>query len=110
MPAPGVYGDPSDSFVFVANDGVLDSPPIVCAVATVPPPWIQNATISNGPPASVTLAFSAISNAAYSVWRSTDLVSWTFLGAAVQTAPGQFSFTDNTISNSPVRFYRIRNP
>ena len=110
MPAPGVYGDPSDSFAFVANDGVLDSAPVTCQVATVPTPLIQSATVSNGPPASVALAFSAISNASYSVWRSTNLTTWTSLGAAVQTVPGQFTFTDNTISNTPFRFYRIRSP
>lgn len=100
----------ADSFGFVANDALLDSTPVTCSISTVPPPWIQGASVSNGPPASATLSFLAISNATFSVWRSTDLVSWTSLGAAVQIAPGQFTFTDTTISNAPVRFYRIRCP
>jgi uncharacterized delta-60 repeat protein len=38
------------------------------------------------------------------------LSNWTVLGSAVEFSPGQYRFTDNSATNFPRRFYRIRSP
>jgi hypothetical protein len=53
------------------------------------------------------LTFIGYSNINYCVWVSTDLHAWQYLGPAVQTTPGVFSFLDKSATNLPLRFYRI---
>jgi len=38
------------------------------------------------------------------------LTNWTVLGVTTEAAPGQFQFIDQTASNAPVRYYRVRSP
>jgi len=110
VPKPNVFASPYDTFTFVANDGELDATPTYTLSILPPPPPLIHAALSNVPPVSFVLGFAGISNANYSVWRSTDLNSWTFLGVPSEILPGQFSFTDSTISDSPIGFYRVRFP
>lgn len=58
----------------------------------------------------VELNFGANANAGYSVWSSTNLVTWQWDGTASQAGPGQFEFLDQLATNSPCRFYRITSP
>ncbi len=110
VPQPDAYGNPYDTFDMVANDGELDTAPASWTVSIVPPPLIQTAAITNGPPLGFVLGFTGLSNTSYSVWYSVTLNSWTYLGQAPQVSPGQFSYTDYTITNSSARFYRLRSP
>lgn len=112
VPAPNDYGSPYDSFSFVANDGELDSVLITYTISIPAPPQprIEVAFVTNAPAPAFVLGLPGISNVAYSVWRSDDLNSWIYLGAATQAVNGQFYFSDSTISNSPTRFYRIQSP
>jgi len=111
VPDMNVFASPYDTFGFVANDGELETP-VSYTVSILPPPrpFIHRAAFSNTPSASYALGFAGVSNATYSVWRSIDLSSWTFLGMATELSAAQFSFTDNTVSNSPIGFYRISFP
>ncbi len=45
---------------------------------------------------------------AYNVFASTNLVDWQSIGAATQTSPGLFQFTDSSASNITRRFYQLR--
>jgi hypothetical protein len=56
------------------------------------------------------LSFGAGASLSYSVWASTNLVNWTWLGAATQTSPGQYQFLDQSATNFPHRFYRLSAP
>jgi hypothetical protein len=56
------------------------------------------------------LNFGGSSNATYSVWSSTNLAQWQFLGTSVEASPGQYEFLDMTATNWPERFYRISAP
>jgi len=38
------------------------------------------------------------------------LSNWTLLGAATETAPGEFQFGDPAAMSSPGRYYRVRCP
>ncbi|MGH8025075.1 MAG: hypothetical protein ACRED1_15910, partial [Limisphaerales bacterium] len=58
----------------------------------------------------VELSFSADANTGYSVWSSTNLVTWQWDGTASQSDPGQYDFFDQLATNSPCRFYRITSP
>ncbi len=75
---------------------------------TVPSPTIsQFGTTSNG---TFQLRFGGILNSTYSIWASTNLNQWFFLGTADQENPGNFSFTDFEATNLPFRFYQLRWP
>ncbi|MGH7942867.1 MAG: hypothetical protein ACREFR_17550, partial [Limisphaerales bacterium] len=58
----------------------------------------------------VELNFSANANTGYSIWSSTNLVNWQWVGTAAQPGPGQYEFFDQLATNSPCRFYRITSP
>jgi hypothetical protein len=45
-----------------------------------------------------------------SVWITTNFVSWSRLGSAVQTSPGLFQFFDANDTNSAEKFYRLQWP
>jgi hypothetical protein len=110
VPLADEYGSPYDTFNIVANDGELDSAPATWTLSILPRPVIQTAVVTNGPPIAFVLGFGGVTNASYSVYHSATLDSWTYLGPATQISPGQFSYTDYTITNSAVRFYRVRSP
>jgi hypothetical protein len=46
----------------------------------------------------------------YRIWASTNLVNWELLGPALETAPGQFKFLDQSATNFSRRFYRAGSP
>jgi hypothetical protein len=109
--APGLneFGAPYTSFSVVANDGEFDSAPSLATVNIVPAPVLSIV----GPEQSsnrAVLNFTGLSNAAYSVLASTDLTNWTRIGPASQPSPGQFLYSDTSVTNLPQRFFRIRSP
>jgi hypothetical protein len=46
----------------------------------------------------------------YSVYASTNLINWSSVGSATQSAPGLYQFTDAKATNYPRRFYQLRSP
>jgi hypothetical protein len=71
---------------------------------------ISGAKLPNG---AFQLAFTNTPGASFTVLTSTNIAvpldEWTSSGAALETSPGTYQFTDET-TNSPQRFYRIRSP
>ena len=110
VPSPDTSGNPFDSFSFSAIDRELEGVSAPCTVAILPRPVIQAAGFTNGISAGFALSFVGVTNTRYTIWGSSGLGPWSFLGSATQVSPGQFSFTDYTFTNSPVRFYRLRSP
>jgi hypothetical protein len=112
-PATNAVGGPYATFSFVANDGLSDSPPATVTVAIIlpPAPQLTNVFWSGGNGAgSFSFNFGGVSNTAYSIWSSTNLLNWTWLGAAGAGAGGQYGFTDALATNWSSRFYRVSVP
>ncbi|HMP81885.1 MAG TPA: hypothetical protein PKA41_04175 [Verrucomicrobiota bacterium] len=63
---------------------------------------------------SVKMEFTAAAGQGYAVLATTNLslplFSWTMLGNATQTSPGQYQFIDTTVANLPFRYYRLMQP
>jgi hypothetical protein len=110
VPGLNGAGAPYDAFSFVANDGQYDSPAAQITVNIITPPIVSPGGLSLSPAGAFNLSFPGFSNAAYTVWASTNLSNWVLLGSALQPTPGQFQFTDTGASNWPARYYRVRSP
>ena len=82
-------------------------------VVSVSRPQFSSISISNGNPQ---LAFSGPAGNSYRVWASTNIAStpisstWTPLANGVFSVNGTATFSDNTATNFPVRFYAISIP
>ena len=65
----------------------------------------------NGPAgdSAFALTLTGSTNANYDIWASASLSDWNWLGAATESAPGQYAFTD-TAAGLPCRFYRAVGP
>jgi hypothetical protein len=109
-PSADAFGAPYTTFGFIAGDGTYNSDPALVTVMILPPPIVQPAGFVSSSNGGFTLAFGGLSNAAYSVQASTNLVNWTRLGSATQLSPGQFTFLDTAATNWPRRFYRVISP
>jgi hypothetical protein len=111
-PATNSIGSPYDNFSFVANDGLNDSASAAVTVNIGLPaaPQLNNAFGAGGGSESFGLLFNGSSNATYSVWASTNLLNWLWLGTAGESGPGQYGFSDGSATNWPARFYRVSAP
>jgi hypothetical protein len=109
-PLPNSMGAPYTTFGFVANDGQYDSSPGLITVTILPRPLIQSAGFAQNGDQGFSISFNGLSNAAYAVEVSTNLINWTRLGSASHSSPGQFLFLDAIATNSPYRFYRVISP
>ena len=108
-PAPDEFGAPYTSFSVVANDGEFDSAPSLATVNIVPAPVVT--VVGPGQNSkSLALSFTGLSNVTYRVLASTNLINWSLLGSASQPFPGQFLYTDASVTNLPQRFFRVRSP
>ncbi|MEK7780117.1 MAG: hypothetical protein AAB370_01290, partial [Verrucomicrobiota bacterium] len=108
-PAPAEFGAPYTSFSVVGNDGEFDSASAVVTLHILPAPVLTLGDINPVSGAAV-LNFAGLSNASYTVWATTNLTTWSWLGTASQPSPEQFLFTDTAATNWPHRFYQIRSP
>jgi alpha-tubulin suppressor-like RCC1 family protein len=109
-PANNGVGNAYASFGYVAGDGAVESAPAVVTINIVlpsAPRFTGAAPDTNG---SFRVTFAGQTNAAYSVWASTNLVDWARLGPATTISPGVFQFTDVNANNWPHRFYRAIAP
>jgi len=77
-----------------------------------PPSLVQFVTGACGfaTNAAFHLTFTGGTNGAFSVWASTNLADWLWLGPAQPVAPGVFEFFDSSAANWPRRFYRAGTP
>lgn len=111
-PATNAMGTPDDAFEFAANDGLNDSRPATVTVDLGLPaaPQMLSAPSLSEASQSFGFAFLGSSNATYSIWGSTNLTGWEWLGFAPEAAPGVYEFMDPAITNWPARFYRATAP
>jgi alpha-tubulin suppressor-like RCC1 family protein len=110
--APSVndFGAPYTTFGFVASDGAYNSEPALGTVTILPSPIVQPTGFVSGSNAGFAFGFAGLSNAAYSIQASSNLVNWARLGSATQVSPGVFTFVDGNAANWPRRFYRVISP
>jgi hypothetical protein len=111
-PAADGTGSPYATLNFSCTDGLYSSGSATATVNIGLPavPQFIGATWIPGDVADFNLNFSGDSNATYSVWASTDLVNWQYLGPATEAQPRLYQFTDSTVTNVPQRFYRLSAP
>lgn len=107
--APGLdeFGAPYTSFDIVGNDAEFDSPPSTVKINIVPPPALTIAPVQASN--LLTLSFAGLSNAAYSVWASTNLINWSRQGQASQPTASQFLY-NIPVANQAVQFFKVRSP
>lgn len=84
---------------------------IIAFTVPVPPIVLGNWTVF--PNGAFQFGFTNTPGLSFTVYGTTNLIlpfaSWTQLGAATETAPGQFQFTDTTTAKQD-RFYRVTSP
>ncbi len=78
--------------------------PDVYAVPMFTPLLSAPLVLSDG---NVSCSFTNSSGVAFSVYASTNLSQWTFLGSPTEASAGQYQFTDLAATNYPERFYRV---
>ncbi len=104
---PDTYAFGYASFGFSASDGEFETAPASFYLSIVPPPMIQTVARLNAPAVALSLGFAGLAGGNYFVLRSTAFGTWVNLGRATETSSGQFSFTDYTVTNSAVGFYKL---
>ncbi|HTB83673.1 MAG TPA: LamG-like jellyroll fold domain-containing protein [Candidatus Sulfotelmatobacter sp.] len=113
-PAPGGTGNPYAVFSFMVDDGTYSSGQAQMTVNIVLPAAPQFTGFAWNPASSAAgsfeLNFSGSTNAAYTVWATTNLLNWVNLGTATESSPGQFQFIDQTVPDWSQKFYRLSAP
>jgi beta-galactosidase/beta-glucuronidase len=56
------------------------------------------------------MTFAGLAHFGFSVWGSTNLTNWTWVGPTTESSPGQYQFYDFGSTNLPSRFYRLSAP
>jgi hypothetical protein len=104
-------GNPYANLSFMAGDGFYNSgsAQVTFNIGLPSVPSFGNASGNFGG-GNFGLNFSGSSNATYSVWASTNLAAWDWVGPATEAAPGQYQYLDATTTNYPQRFYRASAP
>ena len=74
-------------------------------------PVLVSSTVSNG---VFLLNLTNVPGAIFTVLANTDpskpLANWTSLGVMTEVTPGEFQWTDATMTNRQQRYFRLRNP
>jgi len=76
--------------------------------AAVTPHYAPSLTILSLTNGLFRFAYTENAGRSYTIYASTDLIDWIPLGAATETSPGRYEFTDTATSQQ--RFYRLRFP
>ncbi len=109
-PAPGAAGNPYATFTFTADDGWFSAGMATATVSINQPTVPQFTSLAWGSTnvgGSFNLNFQGAAQATYSVWTSTNLIDWSKLGTAAEDSPGQYGFSDGSVTDHPQQFYRI---
>ncbi|HTV40340.1 MAG TPA: LamG-like jellyroll fold domain-containing protein [Candidatus Sulfotelmatobacter sp.] len=110
-PAVGATGNPYANFNFIAQDQFYSSAPAQALINIGLPAAPQFGNVSwNSANGTFALNFTGSSNATYSVWSSTNLFNWMYIGTANETAPGSYDFVETSAANSPQQFFRLSSP
>ncbi len=106
-------GNPYAGFNFVANDGMNDSPAAAVTIDIgLPPLPVMGSEqgVREAGSGMFELTFQSVPNATYSVWASTNLLNWNWLGTATEFSAGEYLYQDPLATNWPVCFYRLSVP
>jgi hypothetical protein len=107
----GIPGGWALATIFV--NGIPGNSTLVRIDSTLLSPIILSETLVSGG-AAAQVSFTNVPDTGFTVLASSNisvpLSSWSVLGAATETAPGQYQFTDSSISNYTRRFYSVRSP
>jgi hypothetical protein len=79
------------------------------AYFSIDAPWINPGSLTRLPDGSFSFSLTAYGSTQALVYASADFSSWSNI-ASVPLSNGVATFTDNTSSNLPARFYRLRLP
>ena len=92
-------------FTIDANNGIM-------VLRIIPPVAgiIELTAFARLPGGAFQFAYSNASAQSFTVFASTNLVNWNAIGAATQTSPGWFQFTDSGATNFSHRYYQLRSP
>lgn len=92
----------------VDGDGVVEQSELDAVLAGYWPtsPWLYLTNVAGLGDTNVTFALTNSTAGAYSVWMSTNLVDWEYLGPATP----RYEFTDTNAPAIPQRFYRLNWP
>jgi len=113
---PGIGFDPASAMtvdgsgnVFLAVISGQDY--VTIKYVDVWPITLRSATLTNG---IFNSSFTNTPGAPFTLLATTNLSlpssNWMVLGGIPEIAPGQFTFADPQMTNSPQRFYRVRSP
>jgi hypothetical protein len=111
-PVAGETGSPYATFSFTASNAFYSAGAAQVRVNIGLPgaPQLSGPAVVALDSGVQRLAFAGNSNATYSLWASTNLLDWTRLGMASETAPGQYEYLDSAAAGQPQRFYRATAP
>jgi hypothetical protein len=90
------------------GDGIVDQAELDAVLAGYWPtsPWLCMTNPAGLGGTNVTFALTNSTAGAYSVWMSTNLAGWDYLGPATP----RYEFTDTNAPAVPQRFYRLQWP
>jgi len=102
------YVDPAVLLGDANGDGVLEQGELDAVLAGYWPtsPWLYITNVAGLGRTNVTFALTNSTAGAYSVWMSTNLIDWEYLGPATP----RYEFTDTNAPAMPQRFYRLSWP
>jgi hypothetical protein len=103
--------DPVRGYAYFGQDS-RPNQVVKVQVAKVDPPTLSGArAFTNG---GFQFAFTNIAGGSFSALTATNaaipLSNWSVLSGVVETAPGQYQFTDAAATNSSQRYYVVRSP
>ena len=100
---PGVSGGADTN-----NDGVIDQGELDAVLARYWPtsPWLYLTNVAGLGGENVTFVLTNSTAGAFSVWMSTNLADWDYLGPATP----RHEFFDTNAPATPRRFYRLSWP
>jgi hypothetical protein len=102
------YMDPAVLLGDANGDGIVDQAELDAVLAGYWPtsPWLCMTNPAGLGGTNVTFALTNSTAGAYSVWMSTNLAGWDYLGPATP----RYEFTDTNAPAVPQRFYRLQWP
>ncbi len=102
------YVDPTVLVGDVNGDGMVDQSELDAVLASYWPtsPWLYLTNTAGLGGTNVTFALTNSTEGAFSVWVSTNLMAWDYLGPATP----RYEFTDTNAPAMPQRFYRLSWP
>ncbi len=114
MPVTGLNAGTVYHYKVVAinSGGTTIATKATFSTLSIPPIQFTGTTVTQGGQQYMQLSLTSASGASFTVIGSTNLLlppaNWTVLGSMMETAPGQYQFTDPQPATNSILFYRIQ--